>query len=284
MSTEPLTPEERALAERLARLGPHGEPSPALDARVLAAARAELEAAAPPARRRRRWPYVVGIAASCALAVGVAWRLRPLPEPPAMARKEAAATVAEMAPVEAAPPAAAMQAKPVAPPQPVPPPAQAPAPAVDAAAATAREADAAAPAAAAKAASEVAPENAEAAPAFVAEPPATLAAPAPAPPPPAAATRTDRNGASTGQPVRQEAGAAAQARESRLAAPLPEEDVEDIPPATADNPEVRDAWLQRIRELMAAGELDLARESLARFRERHPQHPIPDDLRPLLQQ
>ena len=28
----PLDPEERALAARLARLGPHGEPSPALDA------------------------------------------------------------------------------------------------------------------------------------------------------------------------------------------------------------------------------------------------------------
>lgn len=275
MSTEPLTPEERALAERLARLGPHGEPSPALDARVLAAARAELEAAAPPARRRRRWPYMVGIAASCALAVGVAWRLRPVPEPPAMARKDAAATVAEMAPVEAAPPAAAKQAAPVAPP-PVPPPAQAPEPTVDAAAATAREADAAAPVAAAKAAGETATRSAEAAPSFVAEPPAT--------PPPAAATRTDRNGAPPGQPIRQEAGAAAQAREPRLAAPPPEEDVEDIPPTTADSPEVRDAWLQRIRELMAAGELDLARESLARFRERHPQHPIPDDLRPLLQQ
>ena len=45
---EPLTPEERALAARLARLGPHGEPSPALDARILAAARAEMPAAGPP--------------------------------------------------------------------------------------------------------------------------------------------------------------------------------------------------------------------------------------------
>jgi hypothetical protein len=30
-----LTPEERALADRLARLGSQGEPSPALDARIL---------------------------------------------------------------------------------------------------------------------------------------------------------------------------------------------------------------------------------------------------------
>src|SRR5690606_8160110 len=42
-----LTPEERALADRLARLGPQGEPSPALDARILAAAREATAAPAP---------------------------------------------------------------------------------------------------------------------------------------------------------------------------------------------------------------------------------------------
>jgi len=40
----PLTAEEQALAQRLARLGPHAEPSPALDARVLAAAHAATSA------------------------------------------------------------------------------------------------------------------------------------------------------------------------------------------------------------------------------------------------
>ena len=44
-----LTPEERALAQRLARLGAQGEPSPALDARILAAAHAAAERR--PARR-----------------------------------------------------------------------------------------------------------------------------------------------------------------------------------------------------------------------------------------
>ena len=41
---EPLTPEERELAQLTSRLPPHGEPSAALDARILAAAHA---AAAP---------------------------------------------------------------------------------------------------------------------------------------------------------------------------------------------------------------------------------------------
>ena len=53
-----LTPEERALADRLARLGPQGEPSPALDARILAAARGASPAPAGNAthatRRRAR--------------------------------------------------------------------------------------------------------------------------------------------------------------------------------------------------------------------------------------
>src|SRR5690606_21373803 len=76
---EPLTTEERALAQRLSRLGGHAGPPPGLDAAILAAARAAVTPA--PARRRRaRWPVGVGIAASLAVAVGVAWQLRPMPE------------------------------------------------------------------------------------------------------------------------------------------------------------------------------------------------------------
>src|SRR6476620_7697401 len=74
-----LTAEEQALARRLAQLGPHGEPSPALDARILAAARAvddDRERRAP-----RRWPVALGVAASLLLAVGIAWRMRPMPGP-----------------------------------------------------------------------------------------------------------------------------------------------------------------------------------------------------------
>ena len=82
---EPLTPEEREIAQRLARLESAATPSAGLDARILAAARAGAEA--PPARavaparsRGPRWPLGMGIAASLVVAVGVAWQLRPQPD------------------------------------------------------------------------------------------------------------------------------------------------------------------------------------------------------------
>jgi hypothetical protein len=91
---EPLTPEERAMADRLARLGPRDGPSPALDAKILAAAHA---AVAP--RRGRRWLALSGVpatlvtgagmAAVLALAVGVVWQLRPSAPAPRAPRDEA---------------------------------------------------------------------------------------------------------------------------------------------------------------------------------------------------
>lgn len=90
---EPLTPEERELAAQLSRLGPHGEPSPALDSRVLAAAHAAL---AEPGTgvRKPRWPVALGLAASVLLAVGVAWQLRPLQEAPTASEAPSAAAAA----------------------------------------------------------------------------------------------------------------------------------------------------------------------------------------------
>lgn len=93
---EPLTPEERALAERLARIGPHDDgPPPSLDAKILAAA----HAAVAPASRRRRWLALtsvpaslitgVGMAAALALVVGVVWQLRPASGPARAPRGEA---------------------------------------------------------------------------------------------------------------------------------------------------------------------------------------------------
>src|SRR5690606_38709213 len=85
---EPLDATERELARRLAQLDANASPSPALDTAILAAARATpAGSGAPPQaaparmrRRPRRWPVGLGIAASLAVAVGVAWQLRPLPE------------------------------------------------------------------------------------------------------------------------------------------------------------------------------------------------------------
>jgi hypothetical protein len=56
----------------------------------------------------------------------------------------------------------------------------------------------------------------------------------------------------------------------------------DVPPATVASPEVRDAWLARIRALIAAGHADQARTSLQEFQRRYPEFELPDDLHPLL--
>ena len=107
---EPLTPEERELAQLTGRLGPHGEPSPALDARILAAAHAAVvvEQSRKP---KPRWPLAMGVAASMVLAVGVAWQLRPLQEVATVSEAPAAASEA----VEGSADAAAMAAEPGSP-------------------------------------------------------------------------------------------------------------------------------------------------------------------------
>ena len=85
---EPLTPEERELAQLTAQLGPQGEPSTALDARILAAAHAALDRKQP-SRRKPRWPVAMGLAASVIFAVGIAWQLRPLQQAPVLVSAEA---------------------------------------------------------------------------------------------------------------------------------------------------------------------------------------------------
>ncbi len=95
-SPEPLTPEERELAQLTARLGPQGEPSPALDARILAAAHAALDSK-PASRRKPRWPVAMGLAASVMLAVGIAWQLRPLQQAPVVASEAPANALPDQA-------------------------------------------------------------------------------------------------------------------------------------------------------------------------------------------
>ncbi|MCF3480870.1 hypothetical protein GUV60_12600 [Stenotrophomonas maltophilia] len=87
---EPLTPEERELARLLGRRAEQAPPA-ALDAAILAAARAAVDApgtdvaASPEAPRKQRtgprWPAVFGVAASMVFAIGIAWQLRPEPPP-----------------------------------------------------------------------------------------------------------------------------------------------------------------------------------------------------------
>jgi len=138
MSHEPLTPEERALAQSLSRLGPHDGPSAGLDARILGAARAAVQATpvpggqVPPARRR--WPLGMGVAASVLLAAGIAWQLRPTHEVPVASEMPAdaersTAVITESQDVAAADaaaaPVAAMTATPPIVAEELPPPAPA---------------------------------------------------------------------------------------------------------------------------------------------------------------
>ena len=56
---------------------------------------------------------------------------------------------------------------------------------------------------------------------------------------------------------------------------------DDMPPATAASPAVRDAWLHRIGELLDQGKREAAKDSLAEFRRRYPAAVLPSRLRAL---
>ncbi len=58
----------------------------------------------------------------------------------------------------------------------------------------------------------------------------------------------------------------------------------DQPPASADSPQVRQAWLRRVRELLAEDKPEAARESLREYQRRYPRAELPEDLRALLAQ
>ena len=89
---EPLSAEERALADQLARSAPGRLPPPAVDAAILHAAHAASRPRA--TSRRPRWPAVAGIAATLVLAIGIAWQLRPLSEAPDVQEEHAGGAAA----------------------------------------------------------------------------------------------------------------------------------------------------------------------------------------------
>jgi hypothetical protein len=298
-----LTHEERELAQRLARLGPHGEPTPALDARILAAAHAAA-AVAPvrlPRHLPRRWPMVLGLAASLVLAVGIAWQLRPLPETRPAHGSEAVSAMREESPptpaagestVDGSLPvtpakASAMDSGDAAKPQaaesaPQTPertsrPAVSPSPAAEPAVVFDKPAPASASATvAAKAADLQQPTAAVTALPMAGAPQAfgkaaTAAAPTASD---AAAGSSDRQAQASKQAGMAQAANAAPAARG-------DEPLDDIPPATADSPAVRDAWLQRIHALIDSGESVRARDSLREFVRRYPAYPLPEDLHTL---
>lgn len=352
--SEPLTAEERDLAQRLARLGGPREPAPALDAIILAAARAAVsesavpatappEEAAPadpkvttlhPRKPAPRWPLGMGLAASLVLAAGIGWRLQgdgdgsskdsgASSAPAAVFHDEATEAVILEPPLERTPPPpppplggaadsvarrADVAQAPMAKTAPAPsehdfvadaPMAESVAPAEAAAAPSPSGASANAVAAddaldkVSVTGSRVAAERSVGAAEYTRTPLSDrreqalseseskstanrAAAPRPtavASPPPPAPTRQNNErargliGSSEGD---------AEARKARDS-----DGYDASPPVSADSPEFRQAWLQRIRNHIAKGESDAARSSLQEFRRRYPDIELPEDLRKL---
>ncbi|MDQ3495722.1 MAG: hypothetical protein M3485_09450, partial [Pseudomonadota bacterium] len=244
--------------------------------------------------------------ASLALAVGVAWQLRPLPDA-GIEYSEAPAATARPVPPDITAPAADnaddeladgmwRQGAPTA-------ATQSPETLPEEVSRT-REAAARREAAAVEvvpqppAAAEPAVAGTPGATSPVAFPPAPAPPPAPAAPPPSQPDRSVLRSVDSQAPQPQrdatQAQKSAAARADAAAAEtgpysrnedltgVHDEPYDEQPPASADSPEVRRAWLARIRELVAEGRLEPARASLREFRRRYPQAPIPDDLQPLI--
>lgn len=273
MSTDrhdPLDADERELA-RVLRALPAGEPSSALDARILATARDAVvtQASAAEESRRRRAPRLawgLGVAASGVLAAGLVWRMGGFggealdvigSEMPAEVAADAPAT----APVQPAPPMPEAESEhiaveiggPRAAPRPtlappLPPPA---APARQRAMAEPSDASAAQ-------ASEQRREQARA-PALRPDPVAEDAPPAPAAAPPVAA-----DGESPAL--------------DRIVVTGTHIDADAARPVAEDGKAGAQAWIQRIRARIARGDEDGARASLEAFVTRHPGKPLPQDL------
>lgn len=242
---EPLDDQERELAARLARTGPSDGPSPAIDARILAAAHAAAGRGHRPRRARFAWIGVppalitgVGVAAAAVLALGLVWQLRPPSGVPAVYGEGAGAEEEVFIVVESQ---GASRAPPANPP---PYPAEtAPAPAhatartraaraagaeADAARRERAEAQAAAEAREAFAATEsersaamTAQADAEAGfvPAAPPPPAAPAASPAPAPAPPPAASRATYTTAARASAERRERAAVPARKGSAAPAP-----------------------------------------------------------------
>jgi hypothetical protein len=313
-ATDPtsLTPQERELAKQLEQIAPRGEPSPALDARILAAAREAgvspsstssgptasfSKTISKPRRIRRRWPVVLGVAASMVLALGVAWRMQPLPEArqvrssdadPAMRAMITSPQVAIEPPVENPVDTTPLKAQSQ---NAITSPARATSIQADESDATPASPVPAEPSIVMDAPSpqDALPPAAKAAASPVLRTPApqvsgTMTEPAAMPPPPSAsntASQADMAADSRKNPAQQADSNPSKSTVRQNAAARDDEPLNDVPPATADAPAVRDAWLQRIHTLLGDGNLIDARLSLDAFIRRYPTYPLPEDLKAL---
>lgn len=266
-------PELSALWRTAAETGDSAAPPTAVDARILAAARAAVASA--PARRRQRWKdWLAPLSLAAVAVIGVSVTLRVADEDERRQRQEY--------PRDASPPAA-RPAEPVSAP---------------AASRQLSGQDAASPqpAVSGERRREVPPAREAAAKAFAGAPAdaaraeAVVPAPAaPAAPLAPASSRSDELTATRGDvaPRRPPADFAAKAANDGVAREKATNPQASPPEAIAEsqanlsrhaNPPTPRAWLARIRELRDSGKIDEARASLRRFRETYPDIPLPDDL------
>jgi hypothetical protein len=276
---EPFDAEEAQAARAYARL-PANEPSPELDARIVARARGMVAAQ----RRSRPWFLGAGLgtAAAAVMAAGLAWQLGWLdgspggvgpaaqraPAPRGAATEEVQRVEVEVLRRERTPPPLPEAASvPAAPPAPAPPPK---------------------PAARAAAAPPPPP------PATPQEAPSDAAAPAPvlAAPQPFPAEQAEREDDHAGAAAAAPAGPARDGLESKRASKPDLESVTvtgtrlgraaGLPPWAEDDALAPDAWLERIRARVHAGDRQGAEHSLRRFVLMHPRQDVPPELRRLL--
>ncbi len=271
------------------------------------------------AKPRIRWIAPASLAASMVLAVGMAWQLRPLPklqapqhastvevasEPAAPMTEPAAsnklipmaeAPASVVAPTmasrqQAMPAAAAKQAMPPSddrresapdalPPPPPPAPVVAPPPPSAAMAAKASPSIDSQPDSLQTQAAQGAIHGRSAAPAPATTNPAGMAH---------ATTADKASVADTAKPAAVNSARAAAPvlevrSESEMAsdAGFVDDPEEDVPPATAASPAVRDAWLRRIAQLLEQGNRQEAKASLAEFKRRYPSAVLPPALKAL---
>jgi hypothetical protein len=274
---------ERLLADDGGELGalyrrlPKAEPPRRLDRSVLGEAARAVHGYTP---RRQRWLLGLGSAAGVVLAAGLAWHVgqdalrqeKQLSAPAASAPAASRPTYVPVAPISepvrqrAHEEAARMQ---------------------DAAPAAAAAAPAAKPAPpphkAAARSKAVAPT---AQPATPPPPPAPVATPAMAPEAfPAAEAERDqadtsaaRAGGSVGAAAKDAAVGKLESQRRANAAPAPSSSVELRRDMQLD----ADTWLAHIEQLLRQGRRQQAIESLRLFRNAHPRHALPDELRALL--
>ena len=281
---EPFDAEEAAAA-RAYRALPAGEPSPELDARILA----HVRTAGGARRKPRPWFFGAGLgtAAAAVMAAGLAWQLGWLgPDGSGRAPSTQRDRAGRAMKVEVVDDRVEVEYVELE--RPVPVAAPAPQAAAEKARADVPRRQAPPP----RSATPPAPP-----PAAPAAPPAPVMAPAPEPPPPEIVTSETAAAPPQAFPAEASgadaaAGAASAAPEAKREARAAElgglrasdsrQRAASLPPWTTDDALAPAAWIERIRDRVRAGDRQGAEHSLRRFKLTHPHRRVPPELQRLL--